>query len=212
MKGQISFLELPKYVPGRNWLDSTPPFGDRGIVLRGFDYAKSDVSAPPLEDDFMAFYVAGTARALRRVNGRSQAASVGPGRLSFLPRGAECTWGWDDAISVIHVYLPNAAVKRTYAALSPGDPDRLVLHDTLDVDDPLLVRLVSEMADECRGPGMGSLRASSARASAVRRIATSSTAVWSGQRPCWPIATCRSRKSPTGPVSAIKAISRAFSE
>lgn len=156
MKDRISFHELPRYVPGTSWIDSKRRFGDGGIVIRGFDYPESDVSAPPLEDDFMAFYVAGEARAARTLGGRAQAAWVGPGAASFLPRGVTGRWRWDGAIRVVHVYLPRAALRRTCAAVSSRDPERIELHDGLAVEDPVLPQLVAQMTDECRGDGFGS--------------------------------------------------------
>ena len=99
MNALITPDEVPRWIPGRLTLDSTP-LGWEETVLKGYRYDSLDVEIPTMRDFMIVVYRGGVAEMSRRSGGPWQSARVEPGVVSILTRAEQSRWRWDKAIDV----------------------------------------------------------------------------------------------------------------
>lgn len=147
--------QVPTWVPGRLTVCNSEHGWD-GLTVRGYQYGRLDVAAPPLRDFVVIAYRRGTTAMRRKVDGRWQDETVRPGAVSLLTRGAVSEWMWSDPIEVVHVYLSRDELTATCREMYARDVVDIELHDELRTDDPALYRTVMAIADEAARGGPGS--------------------------------------------------------
>lgn len=147
--------ELPTWVPGRLTVRNGEQGWD-GLSVRGYEYGRLEVAAPPLRDFAVIAYRRGTTAMRRRVDGRWQEETVRPGDVSLLTRAAVSEWAWSDPIEVVHVYLGHHELTATCREMYDRDVVDVALRDELRVGDPVLYRTVTAIADEADRGGPGS--------------------------------------------------------
>jgi AraC family transcriptional regulator len=146
--------EVPQYVPGDNWLACELAAGS-GLAVRGYTYAPSDIASPGLTDALIVIYLDGSPRMTRRLAGRSETKTLSPGQISLMSRRHEVAWSWDEPIRVLHLYLSPVLLEVVSGQVFPGDPHDVELRNELEIADPVLHRIGSELAEGSAldGPG-----------------------------------------------------------
>ena len=152
---EIRPAEIPKYVPGKVWLDAL----DRswtGISARGYSYAPSEVAHPPISDFVLVAYRAGATRMTRRANGPSRSCRVVPGQISLLTSNTASEWAWEEPIDVLHVYLEPALMVEVIESVFNREMVGAQLHDLLDVQDDFILKLGDSLINEAQNDEPGS--------------------------------------------------------
>ena len=152
---EIRPAEIPKYVPGKVWLDAL----DRswtGISARGYTYGPSEVAHPPISDFVLVAYRTGTTRMTRRANGPSRSCQVAPGHVSLLTSNTASEWAWEKPIDVLHVYIETGLMSEVVESVFNRGLAGAQLYDLLDVKDDCLLKLSDILIDEAQHNEPGS--------------------------------------------------------
>lgn len=142
MNALITPDEVPRWIPGRLTLDSTP-LGWEETVLKGYRYDSLDVEIPTMRDFMIVVYRGGVAEMSRRSGGPWQSARVEPGVVSILTRAEQSRWRWDKAIDVSHLYLSQSAVARVAGEVFDKDIRDVEMRDMIRAEDPVLPALTT---------------------------------------------------------------------
>ena len=147
MNALITPDEVPRWIPGRLTLDSTP-LGWEETVLKGYRYDSLDVEIPTMRDFMIVVYRGGVAEMSRRSGGPWQSARVEPGVVSILTRAERSRWRWDTAIDVSHLYLSQSAVARVAGEVFDKDIRDVEMRDMIRAEDPVLPALTTLFENE----------------------------------------------------------------
>ncbi len=147
--------QLPSWVPGRLTVRS-PDEGWRGVSVRGYRYAGSDVEVPPLRDYMIVAYRRGATAMRRRIDGEWIHEDLGPGDVSVLTRAAESHWVWPEPIEVVHIYLTQDELASTCRQMYERDVQDVELNDVVKADDPAIHHTAMQIAHEAAQGGAGS--------------------------------------------------------
>jgi AraC family transcriptional regulator len=146
--------ELPRWVPGELTMDSAP-LGWKGVRLRGYRYAPSDVPVPALQDHMLVVYQEGLTPMNRRCTGNWNSERVAPGCISLLTHAAQSHWRWSEDIAVTHVYLSPASVADLAAEIHGRQVRDVELRDVLRIEDPVLSGIAACLTRESQEGTLG---------------------------------------------------------
>lgn len=149
MNSLITPDEVPRWIPGRLTLDSSP-LGWEETILKGYRYDSLDVEIPTMRDYMIVVYRSGVAEMSRRSGGPWQSARVEPGVVSVLTRAEQSQWRWDKGINVSHLYLSQSAVARVAGEVFDKDVRDVEMQDMVRSEDPVLPALVSLFENELK--------------------------------------------------------------
>ena len=149
MNSLITPDEVPRWIPGRLTLDSSP-LGWEETILKGYRYDSLDVEIPTMRDYMIVVYRSGVAEMSRRSGGPWQSARVEPGVVSVLTRAEQSQWRWDKGINESHLYLTQSAVARVAGEVFDKDVRDVEMQDMVRSEDPVLPALVSLFENELK--------------------------------------------------------------
>jgi AraC family transcriptional regulator len=149
MNSLITPDEVPRWIPGRLTLDSTP-LGWEEAILKGYRYDSLDVQIPTMRDYMIVVYRNGLAEMSRRSGGSWRSARVEPGVVSILTRAEQSQWRWDKAIDVSHIYLSQTAVTRVAGDVFDKDIKDVEMEDIIRSEDAVLSMLITHFEKELK--------------------------------------------------------------
>jgi AraC family transcriptional regulator len=147
--------ELPTWVPGQPTVRS-PDQGWPGVSVRGYRYAGSDVTVPPMRDYIVVAYRHGVTPMRRQVDGEWVSETLRPGDVSLLTRAAQSHWVWPEDIEVVHVYLTKDELTATCRQMYDRDVEDVALLDEVKAGDPAIHAAAMAIAREAAQGGAGS--------------------------------------------------------
>lgn len=149
----VGIRELHESIPHDTWGPRADPDRDgAGFVGIGYSpFIGGGESA--LEEHVVILYVRGETQVIRTIQGERQAERVGPGCFSFHPAATESSWGWEDPIEVIHLYVLPSRMRHLLCTVH-GDAasSELAIREVLVGRDPEIAAIVEEMVEEMSLP------------------------------------------------------------
>lgn len=146
--------EVPRWIPGRLTLDSSP-LGWEETVLKGYDYDSLDVDIPAMRDYMLVAYKCDEAVMSRRAGGAWQSDRVAQGTFSLLTRGEPSQWKWDRPIAVTHLYLCHSEICRVAGDVFERSIHDIEIEDCIRTEDPILPHLMAAFEAEMRTLSLG---------------------------------------------------------
>lgn len=150
----ITPQELPHWVPGK-LLSSSDPLGWKGIAQRSYRYQGQDVPIPPIDHYMIVRYRKAHTPMQRCFDGRWSKKVCSSGDLSLLTSMTDSHWHWTQEIDVDHVYLSSELMSRVAGDALDRPIEEVLLHDLLQMQDPVLSMIVDAILNETRDAGLG---------------------------------------------------------
>ncbi|KAA0873573.1 helix-turn-helix transcriptional regulator [Nitrincola tapanii] len=147
--------ELPLWVPG-DMLSSSKELGWKDISQRSYYYKGQEVPIPALDHFMIVSYHKGLTPMYRRIEESTGIKTTcSPSDISLLSNSQNSYWDWTEDIIVSHIYLSNQFMSRIATEITEKPIENIILHDILQLRDPLISSIVECLNNEVRSSGLG---------------------------------------------------------
>jgi AraC family transcriptional regulator len=154
MNNIIKPQELPEWVPGI-LLSSSENLGWEGISHRSYHYSGQDVPIPPIDHYMIVKYTNAHTPMQRCFDGKWTKRTCSSGDISLLTSLSDSHWHWTQEIEVSHVYITNELMSKVACEVLDRPIKDVLLHDELQLHDPVLLNLVDSVQNEAAAGNMG---------------------------------------------------------
>lgn len=154
MNNIIKPQELPQWVPGE-LLSSSDNLGWEGIAHRAYHYRGQDVPIPPIDHYMIVKYTNAHTPMQRCFDGKWTKKTCSSGDISLLTTLSDSHWYWTQEIDVSHVYISNELMSKVACEVLDRPIQDVLLHDELQLHDPVLLNLVDSVQNEATTGGIG---------------------------------------------------------
>ena len=154
MNNIIKPQELPEWVPGI-LLSSSENLGWEGISHRSYHYSGQDVPIPPIDHYMIVKYTNANTPMQRCFDGKWTKRTCSSGDISLLTSLSDSHWHWTQEIDVSHVYITNELMSKVACEVLDRPIKDVLLHDELQLHDPVLLNLVDSVQNEAAAGNMG---------------------------------------------------------
>lgn len=154
MNDAINPHELPEWVPGE-LLSSSDNLGWEGISHRAYHYRGQDVPIPPINHYMIVKYTNAHTPMQRCFDGKWTKKTCSSGDISLLTTLSDSHWHWTQEIDVSHVYISNELMSKVACDVLDRPIKDVLLHDELQLQDPVLLNLVDSVQSEATAGNIG---------------------------------------------------------
>ena len=154
MNDAINPHELPEWVPGE-LLSSSDNLGWEGISHRAYHYRGQDVPIPPINHYMIVKYTNAHTPMQRCFDGKWTKKTCTSGDISLLTTLSDSHWHWTQEIDVSHVYISNELMSKVACEVLDRPIKDVLLHDELQLQDPVLLNLVDSVQNEATAGNIG---------------------------------------------------------
>jgi AraC family transcriptional regulator len=154
MNDAINPHELPEWVPGE-LLSSSDNLGWEGISHRAYHYIGQDVPIPPINHYMIVKYTNAHTPMQRCFDGKWTKKTCTSGDISLLTTLSDSHWHWTQEIDVSHVYISNELMSKVACEVLDRPIKDVLLHDELQLQDPVLLNLVDSVQSEATSGNIG---------------------------------------------------------